>query len=154
MNNKELSIKSILFVCLGNICRSPLAEGIAKKILSQNNIDIDIDSAGTGDWHVGENPCPNSIKVAKKNGIDISKLVSRQVRKEDFLNYDLIVALDDNNLNDLNILGAKNLVKLGDYGYKGQDVPDPYFFNGFEGFDKVYDMIHICVKNLILENTK
>ncbi|MCW8839103.1 MAG: low molecular weight phosphotyrosine protein phosphatase [Thiovulaceae bacterium] len=145
---------SIIFVCLGNICRSPLAEGIAKKYIKDKSLDIKVDSAGTGDWHVGENPCLNSIKVAKKNGIDISKLVSRQVKKEDFKTYDLVVALDDNNLSDLNNLGAKNLVKLGDFGFNGDDVPDPYFYNGFEGFDKVYDMIQKCVINLIDEYTK
>lgn len=152
MKNNELVIKSIIFVCLGNICRSPLADGIAKKYVKSNGLDIEIDSAGTGDWHVGENPCPNSIQVAKNNGVDISNLVSRQVKKQDFETYDLVVALDDKNMNDLSNLGAKNLVKLGDFGFNGEDVPDPYFYNGFEGFDKVYDMIHTCVINLIEEN--
>jgi protein-tyrosine phosphatase len=151
-NNKK--INSIIFVCLGNICRSPLAEGIAKRYVKEKNLDIKIDSAGTGDWHVGENPCLNAIMVAEKNALDISDLVSRQVKKEDLENFDLVVALDDKNLSDLSALGAKNLVKLGDYGYDGVDVPDPYFFNGFEGFDKVYDMIHKCVINLIDENIK
>jgi len=154
MLKKNRKIDSIIFVCLGNICRSPLAEGIAKRYAKEKAFDIKIDSAGTGDWHVGENPCLNSIKVANKNGIDISKLVSRQVKKQDFEDFDLVVALDDKNLSDLSLLGAKNLVKLGDYGYDGEDVPDPYFYNGFEGFDKVYDMIQICVKNLIDENVK
>lgn len=147
-------MKSIIFVCLGNICRSPLADGIAKKYIKDNALDISVDSAGTGNWHVGENPCPNSIKVAKNNGIDISALVSRQVTKNDFEIYDLVVALDDKNMNDLIALGAKNIVKLGDYGFYGKDVPDPYFYNGFEGFDKVYDMIQKCVINLIDEYTK
>lgn len=147
-------MKSVIFVCLGNICRSPLADGIARSYANKNGLELLVDSAGTGDWHVGENPCPNSVKVAKNNGVDISSLVSRQVQKKDFEIYDLVVALDDNNLRDLNALGAKNLVKLGDYGYEGEDVPDPYFFNGFEGFDKVYDMIHTCVINLIDQNVK
>jgi protein-tyrosine phosphatase len=147
-------IRSVIFVCLGNICRSPLADGIANKYSVDKGLNLVVDSAGTGDWHVGENPCPNSIKVANKNGIDISNLVSRQVKKQDLETYDLIVALDDKNLSDLNSLGAKNLVKLGDFGYDGADVPDPYFFNGFEGFDKVYDMIQTCVINLIDENIK
>ncbi|WP_373073295.1 low molecular weight protein-tyrosine-phosphatase [Sulfurimonas sp.] len=147
-------IRSVIFVCLGNICRSPLADGIANKYSLDKGLNLVVDSAGTGDWHVGENPCENSIKVAHKNGVDISNLVSRQVKKTDFEKYDLVVALDDKNLSDLNALGAKNLVKLGDYGYDGADVPDPYFFNGFEGFDKVYDMIQTCVINLIDENIK
>jgi protein-tyrosine phosphatase len=153
MKHSKTKVKSIIFVCLGNICRSPLADGIAKDFSVKNSLNLEIDSAGTGDWHVGENPCPNSIKVAKKNLLDISKLVSRQVTKADFEKFDLVVALDDKNLSDLSAMGAKNLVKLGDYGYEGADVPDPYFFNGFEGFDKVYDMIHTCVINLIKENT-
>lgn len=154
MSNENLKINSIIFVCLGNICRSPLAEGIAKKYVKQKGLDIHVDSAGTGSWHVGENPCENSIKVAESNGINISDLVSRQVTKQDFENYDLVVALDDKNLSDLSAFGAKNLIKLGDFGFNGEDVPDPYFFNGFEGFDKVYDMIHTCVINLIDENNK
>ncbi len=154
MSKEKRKINSIIFVCLGNICRSPLADGIAKKYTQEIGLDIDVDSAGTGDWHVGENPCLNSIKVAKNNGIDISYLVSRQVKKEDLENFDLVVALDDKNLSDLSELGAKNLVKLGDFGYEGADVPDPYFFNGFEGFDKVYDMIQKCVINLIDNNVK
>ena len=153
MDNNKVKINSIIFVCLGNICRSPLADGIAKKYSHQNELDIEIDSAGTGNWHVGENPCQNSITVAKNNGVDISNLISRQVTKSDLCKFDLVVALDDQNLIDLQTLGAKSVVKLGDYGYDGADVPDPYFFNGFEWFNKVYDMIHRCVINLIKENT-
>jgi len=153
MDKSKSKITSIIFVCLGNICRSPLADGIAKKYSQENGLKLNIDSAGTGDWHVGENPCRNSVVVAKNNGVDISKLISRQVTKEDLDSFDLVVALDDKNLSDLSSLGAKNLVKLGDFGYDGADVPDPYFFNGFEGFDKVYDMIHTCVINLIKENS-
>lgn len=144
-------MKSILFVCLGNICRSPLAEGIAKKIVKEKNLDLVVDSAGTGDWHIGQAPCPNSIKVAAKHDIDISTYQGRQVTKDDFTRYDLIVALDDSNMKNLKKLGAKNLVKLGSFGYNNEDVPDPYFFDGFEGFDKVYEMIETCVNNLLTE---
>ena len=78
-----MEIKSILFVCLGNICRSPIAEGVAKRYIQEKNLDLIIDSAGTGSWHVGEAPCENSIKVAHLNGVDISKQRARQVTKED-----------------------------------------------------------------------
>jgi protein-tyrosine phosphatase len=139
---------SVLFVCLGNICRSPLAEGVAKKIAKVQRLDIVIDSAGTGDWHIGEPPCQNSIKVAKMYGIDISMQRARQVTKADFLHFDLIVALDESNKKTLENLGAKNVVKLGDFGYDGADVPDPYFFHGFEGFIEVYNMIESCVNEL------
>ena len=142
-------MKSIIFVCLGNICRSPIAEGIACKIIRENLLDVEVDSAGTGDWHAGENPCPNSVKVAKNNGVDISQLTSRQVKKEDFEKFDLVVALDAQNYSDLKSIGAKNLVKLGDYGYDGEDVPDPYFFDGFKGFEEVYKMCEECVVELL-----
>ena len=144
-----MEIKSILFVCLGNICRSPIAEGVAKRYIQEKNLDLIIDSAGTGSWHVGEAPCENSIKVAHLNGVDISKQRARQVTKDDFKKYDLIVGLDNSNISNLKNLGCKNPLKLGDFGYEGKDVPDPYFFDGFEGFDKVFEMIDVCVKNLI-----
>jgi len=141
-------MQSVLFVCLGNICRSPLAEGIAKSKAKKMALSIVIDSAGTGDWHLGEPPCENSIKVARMHGIDISTLRARQVTKEDLEQFDLIVALDESNLMNLKKMGAQNLVKLGNYGYEGADVPDPYFFDGFEGFLEVFKMIDVCVNNL------
>ena len=141
-------MQSVLFVCLGNICRSLLAEGIAKSKAKKMALSIVIDSAGTGDWHLGEPPCENSIKVARMHGIDISTLRARQVTKEDLEQFDLIVALDESNLMNLKKMGAQNLVKLGNYGYEGADVPDPYFFNGFEGFLEVFKMIDVCVNNL------
>lgn len=142
------NVKSIIFVCLGNICRSPIAEGIATKVALSKGLDIKVDSAGTGSWHVGENPCKDSIKVAKQNGVDISKLVARQVTKKDFELFDLVIGLDSKNIKNLKDMGASNPIKLGEFGYDGKDVEDPYFFDGFEGFDKVYEMIDICVNNL------
>lgn len=141
-------MKSVLFVCLGNICRSPLAEGYAKHLAFTNAMDFKIESAGTGAWHVGEPPCANSVRVAAKHGIDIADLRARQVKKEDLTSFDLIVSLDESNYQDLKRLGATNLVKLGDYGYGGKDVPDPYFFDGFDGFEEVYKMIESCVNTL------
>ena len=143
--------KSIIFVCLGNICRSPIAQGVAQEYIKEKNLDIEIASAGTGDWHIGEAPCEHSIKVAAMNNVDISKQKAQQVQKADFSNYDLIIGLDDSNIENLKKLGATNILKLGSYGFDGADVPDPFFFDGFEGFDKVYEMIEICVKNLIDE---
>lgn len=154
MNFNMQKVKSILFVCLGNICRSPLAEGIAKEYIKNKNLDIEIQSAGTGKWHIGEAPCENSIKVAHLNGIDISKQQAQQVNKNDFNNFDLVVGLDDKNIANLKNLGCKNPLKLGDFGFNGDDVLDPYFFDGFEGFDKVFEMIDVCVKNLIDEKVK
>ena len=87
-------IKSVLFVCLGNICRSPLAYGIAKNYIEKSSLDIVVDSAGTSSFHIGETPCIKSIEIAKDNGVDISKHYARQVCKDDFDKFDLIVALD------------------------------------------------------------
>ena len=142
-------MKSILFVCLGNICRSPLAEGLAKKQAATLGLDLLIDSCGTGDWHVGEPPCSDSVRIAKSHDLDISTQRSRQVTAEDLITFELIVALDANNYRDLVSMGASKVVKLGDYGFNGEDVPDPYFFPGYEGFDKVYIMIETSVENLL-----
>lgn len=142
-------IESILFVCLGNICRSPIAQGIAENFAKNNNLQLNIQSAGTGSWHIGESPCDHSIKIAKQKGIDISHQRARQVKSEDFTKFDLIIGLDSNNIQNLKNMGCKNPLKLGDFGFNSEDVPDPYFFDGFEGFDKVFNMIDICVKNLI-----
>ncbi len=141
----------ILFVCLGNICRSPLAEAIARDYAFKNSYKIEVDSCGTGDWHIGEPPCPDSQKIAKLRGLDISSYKARQVNKNDFKEFDIIVGLDSKNISSIKSLGYKNALLLGDYGFNGEDVPDPYFFDGFEGFDKVFDMIDFCVKNLLDE---
>jgi protein-tyrosine phosphatase len=144
-------MKSIIFVCLGNICRSPLAEGIAKKLNDDYQLGLTIASAGTGDWHIGEAPCPNSIKVAKQHHIDISHFRGQQVKKSDFSDFDVVVGLDDSNIANLKSLGCKTPLKLGDFGFHGDDVPDPYFFDGFDGFDKVFTMIETAVIKLFEE---
>jgi protein-tyrosine phosphatase len=150
-------MNSVIFVCLGNICRSPLAEGIAKKIVQEKDLHpqgtshVRVASAGTGGWHTGEAPCANSIKVAQNNGIDISNLRASQITKQELEEFEFIIALDESNYNDLIQLGAKNLYKLGSFGFHNEDVPDPYFFDGFEGFDKVYAMIDVCVRKMFEE---
>lgn len=144
-------MKSILFVCLGNICRSPLAEGLFRQKTEAEGIRMHIDSAGTGNWHIGEPPCEHSIRVASRHGIAIGHLRARQVEAEDFQRFDYIVGLDSSNVADLEVLGAPNVLKLGDYGFEGKDVPDPYFFPGFEGFENVYNMIDICTSMLLAE---
>ena len=141
--------KSILFVCLGNICRSPIAQGVAQQYAKVKGLDLEIDSAGTGDWHINEAPCDDSIRIANANGINIAEQRARQIVKNDLKKYDLIVGLDDKNITSLKLLGCKEAILLGDYGCEGENIPDPYFFDGYEGFDKVYEMIELCVKNLI-----
>ena len=147
-------MKSIIFVCLGNICRSPIAQGCAAKLIEENSLNVAVSSAGTSSWHVGEAPCSNSVKVCKSHDVDISILSASQFTKTDAQTYDLVVALDESNFKDLKALGTKNLVKLGDYGYDSQDVPDPYFFKEFDGFEKVFTMIDECVKNLFEKEFK
>lgn len=142
-------MKSILFVCLGNICRSPLAEGIAKDIFEKKGLHVKVDSAGTGSWHIGEAPCQDSIKVAKQNGIDISKLRARKVEKDDIHTFEYIIAMDESNLENLKNFGITNAIKLGNFGYDGEDVPDPYYYKDFEGFKKIYTMIEQCLYNFI-----
>lgn len=143
-------MSKILFVCLGNICRSPLAHGIAEKILLDKSLHWHVDSAGTSNWHEGEAPCENSIKVAQDHKIDISTQRSRPITSEDIHTFDYVVAMDRQNKADMEAFGFKNVYLLGDFaGYNGTDVPDPYFFNGFEGFEKVYTMVELCVKDFI-----
>jgi protein-tyrosine phosphatase len=144
------SRKNILFVCLGNICRSPLAEGVAQKLIDEQNLSCYVESAGTGNWHEGEAPCESSIKIALANGIDISSQRARPISKLDITSFDYIIAMDRQNQADLKIFGFEKVYKLGEFGgYQGEDVPDPYFFKGFEGFEKVYEMIDTCVKDII-----
>ncbi|MEA3289187.1 MAG: low molecular weight protein-tyrosine-phosphatase [Campylobacterota bacterium] len=144
-------INSILFVCLGNICRSPLAEAITRNMATKYSLDIKCDSAGTGSWHVGEAPCENSQIVAKNNNLDISNYSARQVTKDDFEQFDIIIGLDKSNIDNLIKMGCKDPILLGSFGYNDQDVPDPYFFDGFEGFDKVYIMIEDCISKIFEE---
>lgn len=126
---------SVLFVCLGNICRSPTAEGIFRKLAGEAGLAdrILIDSAGTAGWHTGKGPDPRSCATARRHGVDISGLRARQIRVQDFERFRFIVALDRSNLQDiLRIAPARHdaTVKLLlDFvpGMEGQPVPDPYY---------------------------
>jgi protein-tyrosine phosphatase len=135
----------ILMVCLGNICRSPLAEGILQSKLPADKFVVD--SAGTGDWHAGQGPDHRSVATAKNRGLDISCQKARQIKKSDFTEFDHIYVMDSSNLRDVTKLApndaAKAKVKLMmDEVFPGKktDVPDPYYGDP-EGFDKVYDML-------------
>jgi protein-tyrosine phosphatase len=147
----ETKVNSILFVCLGNICRSPLAEAIAKDLSTKYNLNLTVESAGTGDWHIGEAPCENSQKIAQLKNLDISNYKARQVNIEDFAKFDLIIGLDKSNIENLKKIGCKNPILLGDYKSNGECVPDPYFFDGFEGFEKVFEMIEENIEELFIE---
>ena len=125
--------KSVLFVCLGNICRSPLAEAALRAEAKQAGLDVEVDSAGTGDWHLGYPPDPRAAAVALRNGIDISQLRARQVTAEDFQRFDQIVALDEQNLANLSAMqptgSPAKLSMLLDHvpGREGRPVADPYY---------------------------
>lgn len=134
-------------VCLGNICRSPLAEGIMRYKASQKGIDIDLDSAGTSDFHVGEAPDPRTSSNALRHGIDLSNLRSRQLRCDDFENFDRIYAMDNSNYSDIvavapNARSAAKVELLLNAAFPGQqsEVPDPYY-GGPDGFEKVFLML-------------
>jgi protein-tyrosine phosphatase len=124
---------SVLFVCLGNICRSPLAEAAFRAEAERLGLDVEIDSAGTGDWHIGHPPDRRAAAVALRNGLDISGLRARQVSAEDFRRFDHIVALDVQNLADLAAMrpadGKAELSLLLDHvpGREGEAVADPYY---------------------------
>jgi len=124
---------SILFVCMGNICRSPLAEGAFQAEADRLGLAVDVDSAGTGGWHAGEPPDARAIAAARRNGVDIAHQRARKVARADFDRFDHIVALDEGNLADLIALqppGSRARVSLLlDHvaGRKGQGVADPYY---------------------------
>jgi len=144
-------VESILFVCLGNICRSPLAEGIARELARKKELEIKIDSAGTGGWHIGEPPCERSVTVAKSRGIDISNQKARSVNPYDKELFDIFIVMDESNYVDMVFskgFEKSRVFKLGEFGFDGKDVPDPYFFEGDSGFPKVFDMINTGVNNI------
>lgn len=140
-----MSKTKILMVCLGNICRSPLAEGILRSKLDSQKFLVD--SAGTGDWHVGNKPDKRSIAVAQTNNLDISALRGRQFTASDFANFDHIYVMDQSNYRNVTALApdeqSKTKVSLIlDMLFPGEnvEVPDPYYARE-EGFKQVYSML-------------
>lgn len=136
---------SILFICLGNICRSPLAEGVYRHLTAGTSEKPVIASAGIGNWHVGNPPDRRSIKVAAANGIDISRQRARQVEPQDFERFDLLVAMDRSNLAGLQALRPQHatagLHLFAELAFGTQeDVPDPYY-GETEDFERVYSML-------------
>lgn len=135
----------VLMVCLGNICRSPLAEGILQSKVT--DIPIYVDSAGTAGYHLGNPPDPRSIAVARKNRIDISRQRCRKFEVADFEDFDLIYAMDQSNLADIlhlapNEAARKKVSLLLDLLPGSEnEVPDPYY-GGVDGFDHVFDLIN------------
>lgn len=144
---------SVLFVCLGNICRSPLAEAALRREAERTGLELEVDSAGTGDWHIGRPPDRRATAVALRNGIDISGLRARQVTPEDFRRFDHIVALDAENLSNLQEMqprgGKAELSLLLDHveGREGQAVADPYY-GGKDHFDLTWSDVSAGAKGL------
>jgi protein-tyrosine phosphatase len=142
----------ILFVCLGNICRSPTAEGVMRHLLRERGMEdeVEVESAGTGSWHVGSPPDERSTEAARRRGIALEG-AARQVRPEDFDDFDLIVAMDHSNLGDLLDLApddeARGRVRLL---LDDADVPDPYY-GGPGGFDEVLDLVQEACERLLDE---
>ncbi|TAH38798.1 MAG: low molecular weight phosphotyrosine protein phosphatase [Bacteroidetes bacterium] len=145
----------VLMVCLGNICRSPMAEGILRKKATDRKLSLHIDSAGTGDWHSGENPDPRAIRTAKSYGVNISQLVARQFNVSDFDHFDTIFAMDQSNLKNIlslarNESDKKKVELLLDLlpHKKNKNVPDPWF-GGEDGFTDVFNLLDEACEHLI-----
>lgn len=144
----------ILMVCLGNICRSPLAEGILKQEVKQAGLDWTVDSAGTGGYHTGELPDPRSIAVAKQHGLDITDQRARKFVAADLDRYDLVLAMDAQNYQDILKLATteaqRDRVKLIlNYSTPGHNrgVPDPYWDD--DGFEGVYQMLKTACERVV-----
>ena len=151
----------ILFVCLGNICRSPMAEGVFRRVAEDaGKLHLfEIDSAGMGDWHKGEAPDHRAQKAALDRGVDISGQAARKVELEDFEDFDLVLAMDGSNIEDLHDIAPHaarpKIRRFLDYAPQvgTQDVPDPYY-GGTEGFNHALDLIEAAAQGLLAELTE
>lgn len=148
----------VLFVCLGNICRSPMAEGVFRRLVEEAGYAdlVEIDSAGTHAYHVGEPPDPRAQAAARRRGVDISGLRGRQARREDFARFDYVLAMDqENHAHLLSLAPAEHAHKVRlflEFATRAQTraVPDPYF-GGEAGFDRVLDLIEDAAAGLLAE---
>ena len=155
--NNEQSI-SVLFVCMGNICRSPTAQGVFERLLAAEGLDtsIRIDSAGTHAYHIGEQPDKRAAKAALRRGIDLSPQRARRLIEEDFLTFQYLLAMDRSNYDDMRSIcppdHAHKLRLFLDFApeLEEQEVPDPYY-GGATGFDRVLDLIEIAAHGLLAE---
>ncbi len=146
----------VLFVCLGNICRSPSAEGIFRKIVREKGFEkaIEIDSAGTGDWHIGHTPDHRAQQAASRRGVNLSDLRARQLSIEDIAYHDLILVMDRRNRTDVISMAEPEhehkIRYLLEYSeqYDELEIPDPYY-GSTHGFDLVLDMIEESCERLL-----
>ena len=147
----------LLFVCLGNICRSPTAQGVFEKLLANDALagQVTVDSAGTAAYHVGKPPDPRAIAAAARRGIDLSMLSARAVADSDFHDFDLILAADRSNLQNLmrrapaDCTAQIKLFMSYVPTHASAEIPDPYY-GGEEGFEEVLDMLEEASRNLLL----
>jgi protein-tyrosine phosphatase len=129
---------NVLFVCLGNICRSPMAEGVFRDLLKKENLSnkINVDSAATSSWHIGSPPHKGTLAILKKYNISAEGLVGRQLTKEDFETFDYIIGMDESNIKNIfDITGSPQhpkIIRLLDLTDHNKDVPDPYYTGDFE----------------------
>ncbi|HWJ51534.1 MAG TPA: low molecular weight protein-tyrosine-phosphatase [Solirubrobacteraceae bacterium] len=149
----------LLFVCLGNICRSPTAEGVMRSLVEQAGLQdsVELDSAGTGAWHVGSPPDARASAAAETRGVRLEGR-ARQVRRTDFDDFDLLLAMDTSNMRELRQLapGAQEREKVKllrafdpqSAGIESLDVPDPYY-GGEDGFEKVFELVHAACAGLL-----
>ncbi|MGH6791859.1 MAG: low molecular weight protein-tyrosine-phosphatase [Methyloceanibacter sp.] len=148
----------LLFVCLGNICRSPMAEGVFRRVAEEEGVMhlFELDSAGMGDWHVGQAPDTRAREAAHGRGIDISGQSARQVTHDDFAAFDLLLAMDGSNYAELSELAPKEarhkIRRFLDFApHVGtKDVPDP-FYGGRDGFDHALDLIEAAARGLLAD---
>jgi protein-tyrosine phosphatase len=146
---------NVLFVCLGNICRSPTAHAVFQQLIDANRLQdaISVDSAGTGDWHIGKAPDRRASAAGAKRGYDLSVLRARQVEVADFAHYQYILAMDSQNLRDLQQLRPADyrgeLALFLNYGQSVErEVPDPYYGEG-DGFEHVLDLVEEAAHGLL-----
>ena len=142
----------ILFVCLGNICRSPTAEGVFRALAARAGLTVEVDSCGTGGWHAGEPPSGPAIAAAAARGYDLTPLRARQVSRADFTRFDRIYAMDSTNLRDLRALcppgGVQPVALLSLAPQLGRDVPDPWYTGEYE---RTLDLIEEALRALVAE---
>ncbi|PAU75693.1 low molecular weight protein-tyrosine-phosphatase [Halomonas salipaludis] len=145
----------ILFVCLGNICRSPTAEGVFRRRLADAGLSevVEVDSCGTGGWHIGKAPDARAQAAARQRGVDVSQLRARQLDAADFARFDYLLAMDDDNLASLEAMRPDDCTAhvglLLDFaGEPGRAVPDPYY-GGEQGFDEVFALVERAADGLI-----
>ena len=156
MNVLKMKTISVLMVCMGNICRSPTAEGVFRRRVEQAGLSnvIRIDSAGTHDYHVGRPPDRRAMEAAQGRGYDLSALRGRQVNRQDFEQFDLVLAMDSENMANLikicppELRHKLHLFLAFSTRFPGQEVPDPYY-GGQKGFDQVLDRVEDAAQGLL-----